>query len=82
MHANAPPPAWSLRRSRSVCRRALARNRPRSRAHACPLARSCHLTRDTGRALRDAGFDTSQLEAFEVEGLGILAPHVAGVLTV
>lgn len=45
-------------------------------------ARSCHLTRDTARTLRATGFDAAELEAFEVEGLGILAPHIAGVLTV
>lgn len=45
--------------------------------------RRCHLTRDTRKALQAAGFDTSAgLGSFEVEGLGILAPHLAGVLRV
>ena len=46
------------------------------------LPRSCHLTRDTGKLLGRCGYDTTGLEAFEVEGLGILAPHIAGVLQV
>lgn len=44
------------------------------------VADGCHLTRDTGRALRDAGYDTAGVESFQVEGLGILAPHIAGVV--
>jgi ubiquinone/menaquinone biosynthesis C-methylase UbiE len=46
------------------------------------LADGCHLTRDTRAAFAKAQFDTSQLESFEVEGLSILAPHLAGVVTV
>ncbi|KAI8477362.1 MAG: S-adenosyl-L-methionine-dependent methyltransferase [Monoraphidium minutum] len=44
------------------------------------VADGCHLTRDTAAALRGAGFDASEVDSFEVPGLGILAPHIAGTL--
>jgi hypothetical protein len=47
---------------------------------ALSLARRCHLTRDTGRVLRDGGYDASGVRSFDVEGLGILAPHLAGIV--
>lgn len=48
------------------------------------VADGCHLTRDTKAAVARAGFagGAEPLESFDVPGLGILAPHVAGVLTV
>jgi hypothetical protein len=38
------------------------------------------LTRDTGNVLERQGFDTSGVERFDVAGLGILAPHIAGIV--
>lgn len=44
------------------------------------LADGCHLAVDTAAAVAAAGWDARQLERFEVEGMGLIAPHVAGVL--
>ncbi|GLC34344.1 hypothetical protein PLESTB_000739500 [Pleodorina starrii] len=46
------------------------------------LADGCNLNRDTAAALRTAGWRAGQgeLRSFELEGLAILAPHIAGVL--
>ncbi|GBF90888.1 methyltransferase [Raphidocelis subcapitata] len=44
------------------------------------VADGCHLTRDTGRLLEVQGYDTAGVESFDVDGLGILAPHIAGVI--
>ncbi len=50
------------------------------------LADGCHLARDTLAAVAAAGFDVGGGSGdglrFEVEGLGILAPHAAGVVGV
>jgi ubiquinone/menaquinone biosynthesis C-methylase UbiE len=43
------------------------------------LADGCHLTRDTLRVIEAAGFSQLEAEAFEVEGMGLISPHVAGV---
>ena len=52
------------------------------------LADGCHLTRDTLAAIGAAGFDIEGGEAasgaglrFEVAGMGVLAPHVAGLVS-
>jgi hypothetical protein len=45
-----------------------------------PCRPRCHLSRDTGRALREGGFDASGVRSFEVPGLSILAPHIAGIV--
>ncbi|KAG2491934.1 hypothetical protein HYH03_009667 [Edaphochlamys debaryana] len=47
------------------------------------LADGCCLNRDTGRAVAEAGWDAREggaLRRFDLEGMSILAPHVAGVL--
>jgi hypothetical protein len=47
------------------------------------LADGCHLSRDTGAAVEAAGFESvagGGLARLRVEGLGILSPHVAGVV--
>lgn len=46
------------------------------------LADGCHLTRDTQGALVAAGFDTSPLDRFQVQGMSLIAPHVGGLITV
>eukprot|EP00803_Ostreobium_quekettii_P006788 evm.model.scf_48.7 EVM.evm.TU.scf_48.7 scf_48:35959-37612(-) len=46
------------------------------------LADGCHLTRDTLASIRAAGFKDVDAERFDVEGLSLLAPHIAGVATV
>ena len=46
------------------------------------VADGCSLTRRTRGALEAAGFDLTGLEEFDVPGIGILAPHIAGVLRV
>lgn len=38
----------------------------------------CHLTRDTGAAIRSAGFTEVDLRPFEAEGLSVVRPHVVG----
>ena len=52
------------------------------------LADGCHLTRDTLAAIRAAGFEVEGGEApsgaglrLGVEGMGVLAPHVAGLVS-
>ncbi|GAX81204.1 hypothetical protein CEUSTIGMA_g8636.t1 [Chlamydomonas eustigma] len=47
------------------------------------LADGCHLTRDTHTYIKGAGFDIDQLDGcrFDVKELGILGPHIAGVVS-
>lgn len=45
------------------------------------LADGCHLTRNTEQTLQQVGFDTATLKHFRVPGMGLIAPHIAGVLT-
>lgn len=46
------------------------------------LADGCHLTRDTLKSIREAGFAAVDAKEFNVDGLSILAPHIVGVATV
>ena len=46
------------------------------------LGDGCTLTRDTLGSLRAAGFSELDVKQFEVEGLGVLAPHIAGIARV
>ena len=41
----------------------------------------CHLTRDTGGAIRAAGFRDVTLREFEIDAPGIVASHIAGRAT-
>lgn len=43
------------------------------------LADNCHLTRDTGRLIEEAGFASVEVSRFEVEVASLIAPHVSGV---
>lgn len=43
------------------------------------LADGCHLTRDPLPAIGGAGFASVEALHLEVEGMGLIAPHVAGV---
>jgi SAM-dependent methyltransferase len=46
------------------------------------IADGCHLTRDTYSSIKFAGFDIDKVEScrFDVRELGILGPHIAGVV--
>ena len=46
------------------------------------LADNCHLTRDTGRLIEEAGFASVDVQQFEVDGASLIAPHVSGVAVV
>jgi len=43
------------------------------------LADGCNLTRDPLPAIENAGFSSVDAMRFEVEGMGLIAPHVAGI---
>jgi hypothetical protein len=45
-----------------------------------PLAGGCHCARDTGRAIRDAGFEIEREErvAFKLSSLTSTIPHILG----
>jgi len=45
------------------------------------LVAQCHLTRDTGRAIHEAGFTDVQLREISVEGAAFIAPHIVGLAT-
>ena len=43
------------------------------------LADGCNLTRDPLPVIERAGFSSVESMRFEVEGMGLIAPHVAGI---
>lgn len=45
------------------------------------LADGCHLTRDPLPAIEAAGFSSVDARRLAVEGMGLIAPHVAGIAT-
>lgn len=46
------------------------------------LADGCHLDRSTLSFIERAGFSSVQARSFEIDELGILSPHIAGVAVV
>lgn len=46
------------------------------------VADGCHLDRSTLTLIEKAGFSSVQARSFEVDGLGILSPHIAGIAIV
>jgi hypothetical protein len=43
------------------------------------LADGCHLTRDPLPAIQAAGFEGVEASRFQVDGMSLIAPHVAGI---